>query len=125
MRWISACLFLGVLSLAAVSRGQDPAAGTAVHGDYGTNQSYVDNGDPWNDSVMPVGLRFTEPQAAILLGCGQGYCGGACGLCTHWATRPWYAHWGPDGFGNVGHKHCHKRACCVNPCADWNNCGCQ
>jgi hypothetical protein len=110
--------------------------GTALGSDYGGGWGAGSPSDPWNAEAIPSGLRFGGPATvsvqtgATVDGDGYGDSNGngaqfggpgpclGCGTCTHWATRPWYAHWGPDGIGNVSghHKHHWRQRCICAPC---------
>jgi hypothetical protein len=93
MKWICSCAAVYLLCTATTLWGETLAPTGAYAGP---------PGDPWNDSVIPSGLRFTEPTTTVKTGSygggaygGLGPCGGcgAGGTCVHWTMLPWYAPW--------------------------------
>jgi hypothetical protein len=113
MKWVWVCLLMC-------------CGGNVLASDYGFGWAAGSPSDPWTDSVQPSGLRWGESTVSVQTGSGGGgnYVGGpigpgpcnGCGICTHWAVRPWYAPWGQDG---IGYKPCrhhgYGQACCVAP----------
>jgi hypothetical protein len=86
---------LGLVGM-AFGQDQDPGSDATVteSGGYVTPS----NGDPWNASPQPSGMRFSAAGGGTGMPCcgDYNYCWTgdcSCARCAHWTQYSWYAPW--------------------------------